>query len=269
MTKPMNQIFQDFSLHTIDGHISTIYLAVYKDKVLILDCGCQCDVKAVEHYITKKLKRSIASVGLAVASHAHPDHGGGASFFSRKHGVPLAAPRHINEWYTGISGYIQHLIDIFLGYHVARTTGKPVSNLFFNRKLKIDHCLDHETPLPGFEDWVALSTPGHTHHDMVFYNRKAKLLYAADVILCVNGKYLLPFPVPMEKKMTRSLDLIASLEVDTMFMAHGGVKEMIDLKTVTEELKIQLTKPLPPALEKLKILQMFSPVARKELRRKK
>jgi glyoxylase-like metal-dependent hydrolase (beta-lactamase superfamily II) len=265
----MNHVFKDFTLHTIDGHISTIYLAVYSDKILVLDCGCRCDVKRVEDYITKKLKRNMGAVKLVVSSHAHPDHGGGSPFFSRKYKLPLAAPRYINDWYSGFFGYIQHLIDITLGYHVARTTGKPVSNLFFNRKLNMDHPLDHGSTLPEFPDWTAMSTPGHTHHDMVFINTKEKLLYAADVILCVNGKFLLPFPVPMEDKMIKSLDFLATLDVRTMILAHGGVKQVKNLKTLTSELKIQLTKNLPPTLEKLRILATFSPEIRKDKKRKK
>jgi glyoxylase-like metal-dependent hydrolase (beta-lactamase superfamily II) len=263
----MNHVFKDFTLHTIDGHISTIYLAVYSDKILILDCGCRCDIKRVETYIEKKLKRDLSSVKLVVASHAHPDHGGGSPFFSKKHRIPLATPRHINEWYRGVMGFIQHNIDISLGYHVARTTGKPVSNIFYKRKIAIDHPLDHGSVLPGFEDWVVYDAPGHTHHDMVFYNKKEKLLYAADVILCVNGKFLLPFPVPMEHKMNASLDLISSMDVEKLILAHGGVKYVKGLKAITDELKIQLTKALPPILEKLRLLALFSPEIRKEMKK--
>ncbi len=265
----MNQVFQDFSLHTIDGIISTIYLAVYPDKILLLDCGCRCDITRVETYIEKKLKRSLSSVKLVVASHAHPDHGGGAPFFCRKHGLPLAAPRGINEWYRGIMGFIQHKVDISLGYHVVRTTRKPMSNLFYDRKIRIDHPLDSGSVLPGFEDWAVISTPGHTHHDMVFYNKKEKLLYAADVILCINGKYVLPFPVPMERRMAQSLDILANLDVETMVLAHGGVKHLNGLKSITDDLKIQMTRSLPPKLEKIRILASFSPEIRKDRRQKK
>jgi hypothetical protein len=103
---------------------------------------------------------------------------------------------------------------------------------------------------------------------MVFYNKKEKLLYAADVILCVNGKYLLPFPVPLEEKMMSSLEFISTLDVDTMILAHGGVKRVEGLKDITEDLKVQMTKALPPILEKLRILASFSPEIRKENRRK-
>ena len=265
----MNEVFEDFTLHTIDGKISTIYLVVYPDKVLMLDCGCRCDVRQVEFYITRKLKRPMSSIKLVIASHAHPDHAGGSAFISRKYKIPLAAPRGINEWYRGILGSLQHRVDTFLGYHVLRVTGGGMANLFYNRRVKYDHALDNKTVLPGFSDWTVYDTPGHTHHDMVFYNEKERLLYAADVILCVNGKYLLPFPVPMEDKMARSLDMISSLNVETLLLAHGGLKKVKDLKAVTDDLKAQLTKGLPPILEKLRILASFSPEIRKERQRKK
>lgn len=88
----MNHVFQDFTLHTIDGHISTIYLAVYSDKILILDCGCRCDITRVETYIEKRLKKDLSTVKLVVASHAHPDHGGGSPFSVKNTVFPLRLP---------------------------------------------------------------------------------------------------------------------------------------------------------------------------------
>jgi glyoxylase-like metal-dependent hydrolase (beta-lactamase superfamily II) len=259
----MNKVFDDFTIHAIDGHISTIFLAVYPDKILILDGGCRCDVKKIEFYITRKLKRKISSVKLVVASHAHPDHMGGSPLFSEKYGLPLAAPRNINNWYNGFLGSIQHMIDTLLGYHVARTFRRPVENLFYKRKIHAEHILDDGCPLPGFEDWIAYDAKGHTNHDMVFYNEKSRAVYAADVILCVNGKFLLPFPVPLKDHMMDSLIRISAFNVETLILAHGGLMTVPDLKTITDELKLQINTDLPPTLKKLKALALFSPEIKK------
>ncbi|MBU1171597.1 MAG: MBL fold metallo-hydrolase [Proteobacteria bacterium] len=265
----MNKVFDEFTLHKINGHISTIFLAVYPDKILILDGGCRNDVWKIESYITRKLNRNMSSVKLVVASHAHPDHAGGSPEISRKYGLKLAAPRAINKWYKGPWGFIQHKIDTLLGFHVARATGKPFENIFYPRKVFYDYPLDDSALLPGFEDWIVFHSPGHTNHDIVLYNENARLLYAADVILCVNGKMLLPFPVPLEDKMTTSLDRISDLKVETLLLAHGGVMKVDGMRKITRNLQGQLYKGLPPLLEKLKILESFSPEIRKEKKRKK
>lgn len=260
----MNKVFHDFTLHVLKGHISSIFLAVYPDKILILDGGCRCDVRTIEQYIRRKLRRRVSSVKLAVASHAHPDHAGGSPIISRKYGLPLAAPRTINAWYRGTTGYLQHKIDTFLGCHVARAIGKRFENICYPRKVRFDHPLDDGATLPGFEDWTVLHSPGHTNHDIVLYHAGARLLYAADVILCVNGKMLLPFPVPMEDQMSGTLERISRLDVKTLLLAHGGLKEVGSMTSISAELSGQLYKGLPPLLEKLKILESFSPEIRKE-----
>lgn len=264
----MNAFFRDFSIHEIEGYISSMFLAVYPDKILILDAGCRCDARKIEQYITRKLKRSMSSVKLVVASHAHPDHAGGAPVISRKHGLPVAAPRTINKWYRGPWGCLQHKVDTMLGYHVARVTQKPFENIFYSRYIHVDKPLDDDAILPGFEDWRVIHSPGHTTHDIVLYNESKRLLYAADVALCVNGKFLLPFPVAMEDQMRKTLELLSHLDVETLLMAHGGVMIVQTMERISRTLTRQLDAGLPPALEKLKFLESFSPEVRKVNRKK-
>lgn len=266
----MNFSTETFTIHKIDGHISTIYLVVYPDKILVLDCGCKCDVPKIESYITKKLNRTLSTVRLVVASHTHPDHAGGSPHLSKRNSLPLAAPKYINSWYNGFSGKIQHTIDTLLGYHVARVNGRPFSNIFYNRKIRYDHPLCDGDRLPGFEDWTVIDAPGHTSHDMIFYNETEKVLYAADVILCVNGKFLLPFPVPLNDYMLETLETISELDVRTLMLAHGGIITVNNgMKTITDTLKDLLRKGLPPALRKLKYLEYFSPEIKRARIRKK
>lgn len=257
------RFFENFSIHTLEGQISTLVLGVYPDKILILDGGCSSDARKIENYIRGKLRRSMNSVKLVIASHAHPDHAGGAHVLSRKYGLRLAAPRHINKWYRGPWGCVQHKVDTMLAYHVARTGRKPFENLFFTRRVVMDDCLDEGTLLTGFEDWQVFDAPGHTSHDIVMYNKDAKALYVADVVLCVNGKFLLPFPVPMEDRMKQTLKRISELEVETVLMAHGGLMKVRNMQGISRILLKQLIDGLPPALEKMKVLESFSPEIRK------
>jgi glyoxylase-like metal-dependent hydrolase (beta-lactamase superfamily II) len=256
-----------FTIHTIEGHISTLYLAVYSDKILILDGGCRCDIPVIENYIKKKLNRNIRDVKLVIASHSHPDHGAGSPYFTKKHAITLAAPKYINSWYKNAGGFIQHKIDTLLGYYVAFVNKKPFKNMLYNRRVDYDIPLVEGMELPGFEDWVVYDTPGHTSHDIVLYNEKNETLYAADVILRVNGKFLLPFPVPLRSYMSKSLKKLAVLKVKTLLLAHGGKVTVSGLKDITKMLENDLGKKLHPAFKKLIILENFSPEIKRAKKR--
>jgi glyoxylase-like metal-dependent hydrolase (beta-lactamase superfamily II) len=75
--------------------------------------------------------------------------------------------------------------------------------------------------LPGFYDWQVLHTPGHTDHDICLYNSKKKILYLADMVVQVNGRCVLPFPVVFPDKMKESLIRLSCLEINTLLQAHG------------------------------------------------
>lgn len=250
------------TIHSIDGYIQSIFLAAYPDRVLLLDSGCQCDLPLIEKAIRKHLKRPIDQLELAVASHTHPDHAGGAHALRRRHNTPVAAPSDINRWYSGPSGSLQHLIDILLGHYVAWTQKYPFKRLWYPKRLTYDHPLCCGDTLPGFEDWKVMATPGHTAHDVVLYHEKSQTLYAADVILKVGRSYRLPFPVSMRKEMRESLEKLRPLKVSRLLMAHGGAEKTDDFPAVIDALVMEVEKGYPPEMERLKKLEGFSPVVK-------
>ncbi|MDY0161850.1 MBL fold metallo-hydrolase [Desulfobotulus sp.] len=250
-----------------EGYIQALLFVVYEDgRVLALDGGCRCDVAAMTAFLEEGLKKSWSDVGLQVISHIHPDHAGAAPLLSRRYGLPLAAPEGINRWYAGIGGFLQHKIDISLGYFVVYVMGKPWRNIFYRRRIVMDHALKDGDFLPGFPDWQALSTPGHTNHDMVFYHQETKTLYAADVILYVNRRFQLPFPVSMPEAMGESLLRIRNLDVNTLILAHGGVMRVEGMAEIVDGLLKRLDESrLNPMLRRLRPLTRFSPELRTHL----
>ncbi|MGE5449990.1 MAG: MBL fold metallo-hydrolase, partial [Methanomassiliicoccales archaeon] len=101
-----------FKLHQIEGYISTIFLVEYPYGMLLLDCGCAGDVAKIEAKCVE-LGRPLSDIKLAVATHAHPDHLGGAAKLRRKYAIPIAAHPEIDLWYRGAGGFIQHKVDSF------------------------------------------------------------------------------------------------------------------------------------------------------------
>ncbi len=254
---------QDFELHEVEGYISSIYLAVYGDKILLLDCGCRSDVPRIERYLRQNLGREPRDIELAIASHTHPDHAGGARILRRRHNVPIGAPRRINAWYRGPSGFFQHKIDTSLAVIVGSLGGHGRENIWYRRRTPVDHSLVHGDTLPQFSDWTVIEAPGHTSHDIVLYNREASVLYAADVIMKIKDKYIPPFPVLFKDKMSVSLDRVEALPVDTLAMAHGGIEHIDGLSSAVADLRKSLDSSLSKEMRRVLYLQQFSPEVRR------
>lgn len=256
-------MYNGFELHVLKGYIESIYLAVYPDRVLLLDCACICDAPKIARYIDQQLVLPRSPLKLGIPSHAHPDHMGGARTLQECHGFRIAAPPGINGWYRGVPGSIQQWIDVHLAQYVARSNRKPLQDLRYQKTIVADHTLVDGQPLPEFEDWRVYFTPGHTHHDVVLYNRQAKLLYAGDVIVKVGGKYILPIPRILRKEMRASYDKIKHFEVERLALAHHGLHRIESFETLVQELQQQLQQDSYTFWQKTAtISQHFSPALR-------
>ena len=177
-------------MHHIQGYIQTMYLVESEGKLLLLDGGCRCDVETIKKYIETKLNKSIDDLKLVIVTHAHPDHSGGARLFQNKYSIKIAGPEHINEWYAGLSGFLTYWVDILLTHMVAMRKSGKLQNIFFPRKQNLDYVLSDLDLIPGFEDWKALSAPGHTAVDLTIYNEKENRAYIADNLVGTAKKYL-------------------------------------------------------------------------------
>ncbi len=210
-------------IHEIEGHIQSIYLAVYPRKILLLDGCCRCDVATVKNYIEKQLKRNFSHLKMILVTHMHPDHAGGVGLFQQKYGIPTASSFQKKQWYHGVSGIFYHLIDVGLAYWVAHRMGKDIKYLWYDRTIKPDFYLKHGDSIPGFPEWSILETPGHTDRDISIYHKISKTIYVADNILKVKSRFIPPFPVNYPLKFKKSLELYQRMQPHKILMAHGGM----------------------------------------------
>ena len=108
----------------LEGYIQSSYLAVYPDKIMLLDGCCRADVPMVLSYIKTTLKRPITDLKVVVVTHMHPDHAGGARKFRQKTGCLIVSADKEGQWYGGIAGRAMHFVDMNLAYYVARRQGR-------------------------------------------------------------------------------------------------------------------------------------------------
>lgn len=218
----LTSCFNNMKLHHLNGHIQTILLAEYPDKLLLLDGCCRSDIPLLKEFITETLRRPFHDLTLVVVTHMHPDHAGAANTLRKLTGCKIAAANVSGQWYSGIDGRVMHLTDMLLAKWVAKRMKKPHHKMWYSSQLIADYKLDDGEELPGFSEWVALSTQGHTDRDLSLHHLPSNKIYVADLMVKVKNKYIPPFPIFYPNRYRASLHKIMTLAPDTIILAHGG-----------------------------------------------
>jgi len=209
-------------LHKLEGYIQSIYLVEYPEKILLLDGCSRADIPVLKTFITQTLQRSFRDLKLVVVTHMHPDHAGAAHKLRDLTGCAIAASNVEGQWYKGFDGKLMHLTDMLLAKWVAKRLNKPASRVWYPSTLNPDHKLDDGQPLPDFEDWVCISTQGHTDRDISLHHLPTNKIYVADLMVTVKGHFIPPFPVFYPNRYRDSLNKIIDLKPDSIILAHGG-----------------------------------------------
>ncbi len=205
----------------LDGHIQSIYLAVYPNKLLLLDGCCRSDVPMVLDYIQTTLRRPLSDLKIVIVTHMHPDHAGGAERLKKATGCRIVSADRPQQWYAGIGGQLMHLVDTGLAYYVAKRQGCKPKNLWYPAHLYPDVTVNDGDCVPEFDDWQVLETPGHTDRDLSLFHLPSRQVYTADLIIKLRHKFVAPFPIYDPKAYYCSLQKIKDLQPSNVMMAHG------------------------------------------------
>lgn len=205
----------------LDGYIQSTYLAVYPDKLLLLDGCCRPDVPMVLDYIQTTLQRPLSDLKVVMVTHMHPDHAGGASKLRRATGCHIVSADKPEQWYSGIGGQLMHLIDTSLAHYVAKRQNRPFKILWYPALLHPDMTVQDGDGIPRFADWQVLETPGHTDRDLSLFHLPSRQVYTADLIIKLHHKFVAPFPIYDPKAYISSLQKIKDLQPSNVLMAHG------------------------------------------------
>ena len=205
----------------LDGYIQSSYLAVYPDKLMLLDGGCRPDVALVLGYIKDTLKRPITDLKVVVVTHMHPDHAGGAHKLRKATGCLIVSAARDTQWYSGIGGQVMHLIDLGLAHYVAKRQRRPFKRLWYPAHLQPDLTVSDGDTVPHFDDWQVFETPGHTDRDLSLFHLPSREVYTADLIIKLRHKFVAPIPNYYPKVYIQSLQKVKDLQPFNVMMAHG------------------------------------------------
>lgn len=209
-------------IHPIIGHIQTLYLVEYADKLMLLDGGCRADVTTVITFIEQTLQRSIGDLKVVVVTHMHPDHAGAAHLLRKRTQCKIVTGAQTTHWYQGWQGVLMFWSDLALAHWMAKRLGKSKARLWYPRKLYADLQLADQQRIPLFEEWQVLNTPGHTDRDLSLYHAEQGILYVADLMVEVKNHLIAPFPVFYPKLYRRSVERVYQLNPQQLLLAHGG-----------------------------------------------
>lgn len=209
-------------LHHLQGYIQSVYLAEYPDKLLLLDGCSRADIPMLKKFIGDELSRPLTDLKLVVVTHMHPDHAGAVHKLKTLTGCKIAASSVTGQWYAGVEGRLMHITDILLAKWVAHRLKKPNRTIRYPSKLHADFRLEDGELLPGFDDWKAIETQGHTDRDLSLHHLPSDKIYVADLMVKVKGRYIPPFPVFYPNRYRASLQKIIQLDPAVIALAHGG-----------------------------------------------
>jgi len=209
-------------IQQINGYIQSIYLAVYDDKIMLLDGCCRPDVDLIHDYITNALNRPISDLKTVIVTHMHPDHAGAANELKRRFDCQIVTGFAEREWYSGIDGALMYVSDVLLTQWVAKRMKQEKKSVWYRPKLQADHELNDGESIPGFEDWRVVETQGHTDRDISVFHMPSKTIYVADLVVKVKGKFIPPFPVFHPNRYRRSLQKVEQLRPNKVIVAHNG-----------------------------------------------
>ncbi|PKG98325.1 MBL fold metallo-hydrolase [Paraglaciecola sp. MB-3u-78] len=243
-------------IHGLKGHVQSIYLVEYPEKLLLLDGCCRADISMLEQFITVELSRPFSDLKLIVVTHMHPDHAGAAHKLRKKTGCEIVSANMPTQWYKGLNGRFMHLVDIALATWVASRMGKTRKNLWYSPYLKIDYALADQAKLPGFDEWCVMLTPGHTDRDLSVLHLPSKRIYVADLLVKVKDRFIPPIPVNYPNQYRASILKVQALQPASIMLAHGGEVTLSE-RDFDHVLTVAPRKPFTiwtPAKNKLKRL---------------
>jgi len=178
------------------GHSSNVFL-VKSNRNFLVDAGMG---------VAEKVKDLVKDTDLdrIILTHRHIDHVGDAELLSKELDVPLYAPKKEAE---ALRKGDDHTI-------LSNSFGKKISPLDVKT-------LDIGT-FSGFE---IILTPGHTEESICLYHQDENILISGDTVFANGGAGRTDLPTGDRKELVESLEMLAELDVDSLYPGHMSTVE--------------------------------------------
>jgi glyoxylase-like metal-dependent hydrolase (beta-lactamase superfamily II) len=250
---------EPMKVHALSGSMSTLFVCEYPERgeTLLLDAGTPADFALVDYYVTHEtqtLARPPINVAdgtelslpasssslfsrsgkdnkkrltLALSTHCHVDHIGSIESHL-KNGTQCMLTDGYEHYYAGYTGSVQRLCDMGLALLVCHRLHRDYVNMWSTKVVPphpalVRPRLADGVSVPGYEDWLAIHTPGHTAHMVALYHPASRILYAADNFVRHKGQFWSPIPVDIPYAYSHTLHRLRGLDVSFALLPHGGI----------------------------------------------
>lgn len=234
------------TIHQVKTRLVNSYVVEYSDKLLVIDVAVKCH-RYVLGFIEQELGRDISDVKLVICSHDDPDHIGGVFLLAELCGAEVAIPYASKLFWKKI-------LNNPLGAlrRMATSTRELLRSrawaMYFNpqrdrdaqeqpkfiedyrvadqaRNLSEQYRLKDQHPLPGFDDWTVIHTPGHSWDSCCFYHQATQSLVSGDTLLGSGKMEKLVLPaIYSSASQTRSmLGTLERLDIKVVYPGHGSI----------------------------------------------
>lgn len=220
-------------VHTITDRFSmaNTYL-IADERLVVVDPGSALNVRLLQAYLQRFLRRSPGDIDLVVLTHLHTDHIAGVEALRQFCAAPIAASVVVRELATEAQTRTrgQSPITQFspaLGETAGKLLPGPLYHLdlfppAYERQARlIDHWLEDTAGLPGHPSWRVIATPGHTPESICLYNPFSRELLCGDSLTTIQGGAPLLRGSTNRRQLEESLKVLRSLAVNYLYPGHG------------------------------------------------
>lgn len=218
-------------------HLKILFVNAYfvespeNNSWVLVDTGIPLSDGKIRSF-AEKIYGANAKPSAIVLTHGHFDHAGAAQSLAEYWNVPIYAHRLELPYLTGKSDYAPQ--DPSVGGAIAQMSRLfPHSGYDFGSRVKAIPKNGELAEMPG---WKAVYTPGHTNGHVAFFRESDRTLIAGDALATMNMDSWIsnitekpefcrpaaPF-TPDWIAARKSIELIASLEPETVAAGHGQV----------------------------------------------
>jgi glyoxylase-like metal-dependent hydrolase (beta-lactamase superfamily II) len=203
------------------SYLTCSYLVRARAGIVLVDAGMNSQGADVRIGL-RRSGQSIDSVRAILLTHWHNDHAAGAEAIRRSSGAPVYYHQGDEPFLSGrmarrgVRGWISDII--------------PEWGIFVLAK----GLLGEATPLPVaatqfvhddqiiLDDFLAITTPGHTQGHVSYYYKPERALFAGDSLAVVNGRIrFMARPVTSDFELARaSMKKCLELEIDVLCPGH-------------------------------------------------
>lgn len=238
-------------IHQVRTRLSNSYVVDHGDKLFVVDVGFRCH-EYVLGYIEHEMERPASDVELVICTHDDADHIGGVRHLalacSAEFALPFASRHTLRKNLNDPAGSFVRLGTSMLEAsrprawrmymspgRQSRLRRRPRKRVRLSSRdvgqLRPSLRLRHGMPLPGFEDWTVVHTPGHSWDSCCFHHAESGALLSGDTLLGSSGQEQLVFPsiFSNRRQMRRTLEKLRTLEVRSVYPGHGSAFHGDDL----------------------------------------